>query len=183
MSVTESASSSKTIAHCNPRDEEALRAATAKVLEVDKELKDACARLAEWNKILQVGNSNESDRAAARLGLPEAAHSVRILNAELESARRGEAEIKKRVHAELRAHFKREYEMVLVDIQRVNEEVNHPLHMRARVVRIEAARRGVKLSVLDWMEFAPQERYMTPKWLEWSQLALREGYDVTAGAR
>ena len=94
MLATENVPNS-TIAPCNPREEEALRAATAKVLELDKEWKDACARLARWNQILQVGNSNETDRAAARLGLPEAAHSVRTLNAELESARLEEAEIKK----------------------------------------------------------------------------------------
>lgn len=182
MSVTESASSSKTIAPCNPREEEALRAATAKVLEADKELKDAYARLAELNRILQ-GNSNRSDRLASSLGLPDAAHTARRLKAELESAQREEAEIKKRVQMELKAHYKREYGAVLVEIQRVNEEVNHPLHMRARVIRIEAARRGVRLPPLDWMQFGPQERFMTPRWIEWPQLALREGYDVTAGAR
>ncbi len=183
MSVTESASSSKTIAPCNPSEEEALRAATAKVLELDKEWKDACARLAAWNRILQAGNSEQTDRAAARLGLPEAAHAVRTLNAELESARLEEAEIKKRVHAELKVYFKRAYVEVLCEIQRVNEQVNHPLHMKARAIRVEALRRGVKLAPLDWMQFAAQERGTTPKWIEWPQVALREGYDVTAGAR
>ncbi len=183
MSVTESASSSKTIAPSNPSEEEALRAATVKVLELDKEWKDACARLADWNRILQAGNSEQDDRAMAALGLPEAAHAVRMLKAELEPARREEAEIKKRVHTELRAHYKRAYETVLVEIQRVNEEVNHPLHMRARAIRIEALRQGVKLSPLDWMQFASKEPGTTPKWIEWPQLALREGYDVTAGAR
>ncbi|MDA2911744.1 hypothetical protein MYX04_12555 [Nitrospiraceae bacterium AH_259_D15_M11_P09] len=182
MLATESVPNS-TIAPCNPRDEEALRAATAKVLELDKEWKDACARLAGWNKILQVGNSNESDRAAARLGLPEAAHSVRTLNAELESARLEEADIKKRIHVELKAHYRREYEAVLVEIQRVNEEVNHPLHMKARAIRIEALRRNVKIPALDWMQFGPQERSMTPKWIEWPRVAEREGFDVTTGTR
>ena len=183
MSVAENISSSETIAPCNPRDEEALRAATVKVLEADKELKDACARLTEWNRILQAGNSDQSDRAAAALGLPEAAHAVRRLRVEFESVQREEAEIKKRIHVELKAHYKREYGTVLVEIQRVNEEINHPLHMRARVIRIEAARRGVRLPALDWMQFGPQEPSMTPRWLEWPRLALREGYDVTVGAR
>ncbi len=183
MSVAEDTSSSKTIAPCNPREEEALRAATAKVLEADKELKQAYARLAEWNRILQAGNSNQSDRVASALGLPEAAHAVRMLQAEYESVQREEAEIKKRVQMELKAHYILEYGTVLVEIQRVNEEVNHPLHMKARAIRIEALRRGVKLAALDWMQFGPQERSMTPKWIEWPQFALREGFDVTAGAR
>ena len=83
----------------------------------------------------------------------------------------------------MKAYFKRAYVEVLCEIQRVNEEVNHPLHMKARAIRIEALRRYVKIPALDWMEFAPQERSMTPKWLGWPQLALREGYDVTTGAR
>lgn len=182
MSVAENTSSSKTIAPCNPSEEEALRAATAKVLEADRELKQAYARLAELNRILQ-GNSNQSDRLASSLGLPDAAHTARRLKAELESAQREEAEIKTRIHVELKAHYKYEYEKVLVEIQRVNEEVNHPLHMKARAIRIEAARQGVRLPPLDWMQFGPQERSMTPKWIEWPRVALREGYDVTTGTR